>query len=238
MMGEEKETLKVIDDTIDAVNSISEQFLKITEVLKTAKTELMTLEMEKTELKETKSILEKEKADLEAAASKLETEKQGLEIATRKLAEAKNQLEVDKKQLEQDKQERDEKIGAMSEEQQRLLKEYAELKKDLAKFAKLAEEAEETEFNFERIRALLSIYAVLIEEIWQGQPHYLILQVLHGDKEKMTRDELKNTTGIGGAFVLRAVQELAKVDLVEYDMDNSTVKLKRRLFEKSALEEK
>ena len=31
------------------------------------------------------------------------------------------------------------------------------------------------EFNFERIKALLSIYTVLIEKIFQGQPHYRIL---------------------------------------------------------------
>lgn len=54
----------------------------------------------------------------------------------------------------------------------------------------------------------------------------------------MTRDQIKNTTGIGGAFVLRSVQELAKVGLVEYDMDTSVAKLKKRLFPKKALEEK
>ncbi len=54
----------------------------------------------------------------------------------------------------------------------------------------------------------------------------------------MSRDEIKNTTGIGGAFVLRSVQELDKVGLLEYDMDTSTAKLKERLFPKKALEEK
>ncbi len=62
--------------------------------------------------------------------------------------------------------------------------------------------------------------------------------MLHGQKSAMSRDEIKNTTGIGGAHVLRAVQELAKVDLVEYDMDTHIVKLKKRLFPKKALEEK
>jgi len=50
--------------------------------------------------------------------------------------------------------------------------------------------------------------------------------------------ELKTTLGIGGAFVLHSVQELAKVGLVDYDMDTSTVKLTNRLFPKKALEEK
>ncbi len=54
----------------------------------------------------------------------------------------------------------------------------------------------------------------------------------------MTREELKNTTGIGGAYILHSVQELAKVGLLEYDMDTGTVKLKKRLFPKKAIEEK
>jgi hypothetical protein len=155
------------------------------------------------------------------------------------------QLEVDKRKLEEEtakleeeKQERDQKIGTLTEEQVKLLDEYQKVKVELQKFMKAAAEAEEAEFNFERVRALLSIYTVLVSEIWEGQPHYRILEVLHGEKESMSREEIKNTTGISGAFVLRAVQELAKVELVEYDMDTSTVKLIKRLFPKKALEER
>lgn len=54
----------------------------------------------------------------------------------------------------------------------------------------------------------------------------------------MTREQLKNTTGISGAMVLRAIHELVKIDLVEYDEERSLVKLKKRLFEKKALEKK
>lgn len=209
-MSEDKSTSEVIDDTIKAVENIIG-------VLNTAKKELTELEGEKV---------------------KLEKEKQDLEIATNNLAEAKNQLEEETKQLSKDKAERDEKIGAMTEEQMRLLKEYEKVKEELSKFAKLAEEAESQELNFERIQALLSIFRVLVEKIWQGQPHYKILMTLHGDKETMTREELKNTTGIGGAFILRAVQELANVDLVEHDIDTATVTLKQRLYAKTALDEK
>ena len=51
-------------------------------------------------------------------------------------------------------------------------------------------------------------------------------------------EELKNTTGIGGAFILRAVQELANVDLVEHDIDTTKVTLKQRLYSKTALDDK
>ncbi|MFX1453518.1 MAG: hypothetical protein ACFFCM_21995, partial [Promethearchaeota archaeon] len=168
----------------------------------------------------------------------LEREKKELEVATIDLEKAKHKLEEETKQLERDKQERDEKIGAMSEEQMKLLEEYEKVKIELSKFAKMAEEAESQELNFDRIQALLSIFRVLVEKIWQGQPHYKILMTLHGDKESMTREELKNTTGIGGAYILRAVQELANVDLVEHDIDTATVTLKQRLYSKTALDKK
>ena len=85
---------------------------------------------------------------------------------------------------------------------------------------------------------MLSITQLLISEIWQGQPHYRILLSLHGEKEKMSREEIKNTTGIAGAMVLRAVHELAKIDVLEYDEDTSMVTLKKRLFSKKTLAEK
>ncbi|MHA1492315.1 MAG: hypothetical protein ACTSRI_22010 [Promethearchaeota archaeon] len=210
-----KDTLNILEGTIKAVEDI-------TKVLKKAKDELIKLDKDKVRLKNEMLLLEGEKEQLEAEKLKLEQDTKNLKQETIK--------------LEKEKQERDQKIGAMTEEQLKLLDEYKALKVELKKFAKAAAEAEETEFNFERIKALLSIYTVLIDKIFQGQPHYKILEVLHGGKEKMTKDELKNTTGIGGIFILRSVQELDKVGLVEYDVDNGTAKLKKRLFPKKALE--
>lgn len=201
-MSGEKDTLKIIDETINAVQGIPT-------ILETAKKELMNIRNEKEKLENEKTSLESEKTQLELDKKKLEAET---------------------KQLEKDKQERDQKIGQMTEEQMRLLEEYAKVKEELGKFAKIAAEMEEQDLSFERIQALLSIYSVLLEKIFQGQPHFRILYTLHGEKESMSREEIKNTTGIQGAMVLRAVQELDKVDLVEYDMDTGMSKLKKRLF--------
>jgi hypothetical protein len=227
-MSEEEKTLNVIDETIQAAESSFKEFIS---VLETSRTALLKLESDKVELSKTKETLEKEKLLLEEEKTKLEAEKRQLELDKKK-------LENETKTLELEKQERDQKIGSLTEEQMKLLDEYQKVKVELSKFMKVAEEAEEAEYNFERVRALLSIYTVLVSEIWQGQPHYRILLTLHGDKEVMTRDEIKTTTGIGGAFVLHSVQELAKVGLVDYDMDTSTVKLRERLFPKKVLEEK
>jgi chromosome segregation ATPase len=220
-MSKKKNASEIIESSLRSVEDNFKQFI---EVLETAKTELITLEKDKEELSRDKTTLEREKVQLEQDKAKLENDKQ--------------KLEVEKHKLELEKRERDQKIGSMTEEQRRLLKEYEKVKIELAKFAKLAEEAESHELDFERITALLSIFRVLVEKIWQGQPHYRILMTLHGEKETLTRDELKNTTGIGGAYILRAVQELANVDLVDHDIDSSTVTLRQRLYSKEALDKK
>ncbi len=227
-MTEEDKTLNVIDETIQAAEASFKEFI---DVLETSRTALINLETDKVELSKEKVKLEQEKKQLEESKNKLEIEKKLLETDKKK-------LEEETKKLELEKEERDQKIGSLTEEQMKLLDEYQKVKVELENFMKVAEEAEEAEYNFERVRALLSIYSVLVSEIWQGQPHYRILMTLHGEKEEMTREQIKTTTGIGGAFVLHSVQELAKVGLVEYDMDTSTVKLIKRLFPKKALEKK
>ncbi|MFX0029053.1 MAG: hypothetical protein ACFE8B_07580 [Candidatus Hermodarchaeota archaeon] len=227
-MEDEEKTLSVLDKTIKAAESSFKEFV---DVLETSRTALLKLESDKAELSNEKEKLEKEKMSLEQEKNSLEREKKQLEIDKKKLEEETRKLELEK-------QEKDQKIGSLTEEQMKLLDEYQKVKVELSKFMKVAEEAEEAEYNFERVRALLSIYTVLVSEIWSGQAHYRILLTLHGDKEEMTRDELKTTLGIGGAFVLHSVQELAKVGLVEYDMETQRVKLKERLFPKKALEEK
>lgn len=220
-MSGKKSAAEIIENSLRSVEDNFKQFI---EVLETAKTELITLEKDREKLSRDKKTLEMEKVQLEQEKAKLEKDKQILEEETHN--------------LELEKQERDQKIGTMTEEQKRLLKEYEKVKVELAKFAKLAEEAESQDLDFERITALLSIFRVLVEKIWQGQPHYRILMTLHGEKETLTRDELKNTTGIGGAYILRAVQELANVELVDHDIDTSQVTLRQRLYSKKALDEK
>lgn len=227
-MSEKKNATEIIENSLRSVEDNFKQFI---EVLETAKTELGILEKDREQLSRDKELLEGEKLQLEQATKMLEGDKSQLELE-------KANLESETKKLELDKQERDQKIGSLTEEQKRLLKEYASLKVELKKFAKLAEEAESQDLDVERITALLSIFRVLVEKIWQGQPHYKVLKVLHGERKVMTREELKNTTGIGGAYILRAVQELANVDLIEHNIDTGTVTLKQRLYSKEAMEKK
>ena len=146
-MSEKKSASEIIENSLRSVEDNFKQFI---EILETAKTELITLENDKQQLSQDKTTLETEKIQLEQEKAKLEKDKKKLEEETHK--------------LELEKQERDQKIGTMTEEQRRLLKEYEKVKIELAKFAKLAEEAESQELDFERITALLSIFRVLWKE--------------------------------------------------------------------------
>jgi len=234
-MSGKKSATEIIESSLRSVEDNFKQFI---DVLETAKTELLVLEKDREQLSKDKELLESEKLQLEQATKTLEADKSQLEFEKASLESDKKNLEEETKKLEQEKQERDQKIGSLTEEQKRLLKEYASLKVELKKLAKVAEESQESEFDFERIKALLSITQLLISEIWQGQPHYRILLTLHGDREKMSREQIKNTTGIAGAMVLRAVHELAKIGVLEYDEDTAMVTLKKRIFAKKSLKEK
>ncbi|MBN2152664.1 MAG: hypothetical protein JW839_14530 [Candidatus Lokiarchaeota archaeon] len=140
------------------------------------------------------------------------------------------ELDKERKQLEADKQKKEEKISQLSDEQQRILKEYASIEEQLKKFTSLVKDFEGKELKFEDLKASLSILSILLEKIFQGQPHARILYVLHGGAAEMTRDHIKNATGISGAMVLRAVHELARENLVIYDEDTTKVKLVKRFY--------
>jgi len=139
-------------------------------------------------------------------------------------------LDRERKLLEAEKQKKEEKISQLSEEQQRILKEYASIEGQLKKFTALVKDFEGKELKFDDLKASLSILSILLEKIFQGQPHARILYVLHGGASEMTRDHIKNATGISGAMVLRAVHELARENLVIYDEDTTKVKLVKRFY--------
>ncbi len=139
-------------------------------------------------------------------------------------------LNRERRLLEEEKQKKEAKISELTGEQQKILERYTEIEAQLKKFSTLVTQFGEKELDFDQVKAMLSIFSILLEKIFQGQPHARILYTLHGGASLMTRDQLKNTTGISGAMVLRAVHELAKAGLVEYDEDSSNVKLTVRIY--------
>ena len=183
---------------------LSNVFKEISGILSDTKINLENLEQKKLELEE-------EKKDLAVEIGRLSIEKQDLVLQSRV---------------------KEDKIGEMASNQEDLLKEYEVLKEELKSFQEIATAARRKEFDFEEIKNLLKVYGVLISEIYDATAHYRILDLLHGDKEEMSKDEIKGASGISGAMVLHAIFDLRKADLISYDEETGLAKLVSRIFAK------
>jgi hypothetical protein len=139
-------------------------------------------------------------------------------------------LESQKEELERIKEEQASQIVGLSDKQRELLKEYETVKVELEKFTRMA--GTEGEVKLADMQATLAIYRVLIEQIWQSQPHFRVLLLLHGDSDELELDHIKGATGISGAMILHACHELDKVNLITFDPETKKAKLVRRLFPK------
>jgi len=146
------------------------------------------------------------------------------------LEHQKKILEDQKIELEQKAKKQAKEISGLTNDQMILLKEYEGVKEELEKITRMA--SGEDEFRIEDMRATLSIYRVLLEEIYSSQPHFKVLFLLHGATDEMTIDQLKGASGIGGVAILRAVHELNRAELITFDEDTHIVKLLKRFFPK------
>ncbi len=176
--------------------------------------------------------MEEESSLLADQINQLEIEKEDIQTAKRSLEQEKNELQTEARILKIESREKEEKIGELTSNQKELLKEYEILKEELKSFQEIATAAVRKEFDFEEIKNLLKIYGVLISEIYDATPHYRILDLLHGDKEEMSKEDIKGATGITGAMVLHAIFDLRKANLITYDEETGLAKLVRRIFTK------
>ncbi len=143
------------------------------------------------------------------------------------------QLAKEKDDLKRIEKEQEAQISGLNSEQMVLLKEYEQVKEELEKFAKIA--TVDGVVKIEDMKETLSVYRVLLDEIFQSQPHFKVIHVLHGDAEEMDIEQIKGATGIAGVAILRACHELAAAHLIDFDLDTKHVKLIRRLFPKRVL---
>ncbi len=193
------------------------------------KVNLENLEVKKNEL-------QNEKDQLADEIGRLSMEKQSIEDAKKNLELEKDELKTEARILKLESQEKEEKIGELNTQQKDLLKEYEVLREELKTFQEIATAASRKEFDFEEIKNLLKVYGVLISQIYDATAHYRILDLLHGDKEKMSKEDIKGATGITGAMVLHAIFELRKANLIEYDEETGMTKLVHRIFAKEKKE--
>ncbi|MCP4760136.1 MAG: hypothetical protein GY870_00045, partial [archaeon] len=235
-----KETLGTIEEQISQVVSV------LTDQLKKESSNIGEFENLSSQLQQFRKLtsgMDSQKNTMTQLINNLEKESTQLRVEKEELMSEKEELRKEKEEKEKEidvlateKESKDEEIGEITVKQQELLKEYETLKEDLKKFQAAAalnvEGMEETEYNFAEIQNLLRIYMVLMEEIWQGQPHYKILSLLHGDKEEMDRRSIKNATGIEGAMVLKAIHDMTNHNIITFDEDTDKAKLIRRCFPK------
>lgn len=80
------------------------------------------------------------------------------------------------------------------------------------------------------VQELLALYIALLEEVFFAQPHAKTLFLLHGKKKEMTREEIFKTAGHEATAIRKALGDLSRADLIDYDVETGVAKLKKRLY--------
>ncbi len=80
------------------------------------------------------------------------------------------------------------------------------------------------------VQELLALYIALLEDVFYAQPHAKTLFLLHGKKKKMTRDEITKTAGHEATAIRKALGDLSRADLIDYDVETGNAQLKKRLY--------
>ncbi len=80
------------------------------------------------------------------------------------------------------------------------------------------------------VQELLALYIALLEDVFYAQPHAKTLFLLHGRKKEMTRDEIVKTAGHEATAIRKALGDLSRADLIDYDVETGKAQLKKRLY--------
>lgn len=80
------------------------------------------------------------------------------------------------------------------------------------------------------VQELLALYIGLLEEVFFAQPHAKTLFLLHGKKKEMSRDEIVKTAGHTATAIRKALGDLSRAELIDYDVEEGTARLRKRLY--------
>ncbi len=194
------------------------------------KTKLMELTQKIEEMNNTAAQKDTELRNSEEEKNRLKQEsesiKQEVESARQEVKNKDDELNAISVKLEEL---RNEKQKAAAEDA-KMKEEYLAVQDQLKKLSGMYQELSAKQDDAVNIREILSVYIVLLEEVFQGKPHVRILFMLHGDKPQLSRQEIVKAGGFQPAAVLHSIHDLAGANLVKYDMDNDTVELVRKIF--------
>ncbi|MHA1636624.1 MAG: hypothetical protein ACTSUB_01300 [Candidatus Thorarchaeota archaeon] len=160
-------------------------------------------------------------AELEEIKNKYETADAELQTKTEEL----DTLKSDSSSLVGEK---DAAIAEIIRERDELKAEMNEITSKLERVSELFREASAEKDKLAEkvdISDLLSIYIILIENIFGGKPHARVLYTLHNTKTAITRKNLVSSTGIMPTAVLKAIHDLRNAELVNYDDETEEVTL-------------
>ncbi|MFX1518848.1 MAG: hypothetical protein ACFFCD_02840 [Promethearchaeota archaeon] len=166
---------------------------------------------------------EEEKNRLKA---EVESSRKAAETASAEIKNKEDELNTLKTEIEATKSEKQ----RVEVEDEKMREEYLAVQEQLKKLSGMYQELSAKQDDSVNIREILSVYIVLLEEVFQGKPHVKILFMLHGDKPQLTREEIVKAGGFQPAIVLHSIHDLAGANLVKYDMDNDVVELVRKIF--------
>ncbi len=80
------------------------------------------------------------------------------------------------------------------------------------------------------VQELLALYIALLEDVFYAQPHAKTLFLLHGRKKEMSRDEITKTAGHEATAIRKALGDLSRAELIDYDVETGRASLKKRLY--------
>ena len=210
---ENKTKLMELTQKIEEMNNIAAQ----------KDTELRNSEEEKNRLKQE---VDSARQEIEKYKQESESIKQEVESAKQEVKNKDDELNAVSAKLEELQNEKQ----RVEAEDAKMREEYLAVQEQLKKLSGMYQDLSAKQDDAVNIREILSVYIVLLEEVFQGKPHVRILFMLHGDKPQLTRQEIVKAGGFQPAIVLHSIHDLAGANLVKYDMDNDTVELVRKIF--------
>jgi chromosome segregation ATPase len=191
------------------LKELTQKIDEMNNIAKQNDAELRSSEEEKNRLKQ----------EVESARQEIETYKQEIKSKDDELNALRTKFEELRSERER-----------IESEDAKMRDEYLAVQEQLKKLSGMYQELSAKHDEAIDVRELLSIYIVLLEEVFQGRPHVRILFMLHGDKAQLTRDEIVKAGGFQPAIVLHSIHDLAGANLVKYDMENDVVELVRKIF--------
>ncbi|MHA2294423.1 MAG: hypothetical protein ACXAEU_21065 [Candidatus Hodarchaeales archaeon] len=193
------ERLKTVNNSFDEIKKgleeVTREFEKGMEEIKEIKEKYDKLKLEKEEFSQKNENLEKEKMSLELQIQKV------LQSGT-----ARESLI----------QQKEEEISKLKEETEQARKGEADTLSRLEKLAYLEENNKKLQEQHKKLQQSQKVKFLLIDKVFGATLHEKILDMLF-KKPEMTRGELVEQTGDDVANVVRALNELAAKEIIEYD---------------------